>query len=119
MLERAFAVIRALSEAQPDGGRVTRLAKAVGMTQGTVHRILHALIAEGIVEQVSRQWETTPKLTLPCEGSGQRGHRAICPATHAMCAMCGRVMACPDPENRMPDHDRRDILAEIERATDA
>src|SRR5258708_17979700 len=51
MLERAFAVIRALSEAQPDGGRVTRLAKAVGLTQGTVHRILHALIAEGIVEQ--------------------------------------------------------------------
>jgi hypothetical protein len=35
MLQRSFAVIRALAEAQPDGGRVTRLAKAVGLTQGT------------------------------------------------------------------------------------
>src|ERR1700759_1070252 len=51
MLQRSFAVIRALADAQPDGGRVTRLAKAVGLTQGTVPRILHALIAEGMVEQ--------------------------------------------------------------------
>src|SRR5260370_37454222 len=51
VLQRAFAVIRALGEAQGEGARVTRLAKAVGLTQATVHRILHGLIAEGIVEQ--------------------------------------------------------------------
>ena len=50
MLPRAFALVRALASLQTSGVRVTQLAKMVGLTQGTTHRILRALIAEGIVE---------------------------------------------------------------------
>lgn len=93
MLERAFAVIRALSEAQADGGRVTRLAKAVGLTQGTVHRILHALIAEGIVEQ-----DESTKLyrlsvdffALAAQAGNPSGMRTLCrPALLRLCASLG------------------------------
>ena len=48
---RVFAVIRALSAVQTEGGRVTQLARAVGLTQGTTHRLLQSLVAEGMVEQ--------------------------------------------------------------------
>ena len=54
MLARAFALLRALGEMQPRGARVTQLAKAVQLTQGTTHRILRALIAQGMVEQDQR-----------------------------------------------------------------
>lgn len=45
--------------------------------------------------------------TTRCDGSGQRGHRTICPHTHAFCATCGRIMSCPDPGDLMPEHDRQ------------
>ncbi|MBB5541140.1 IclR family transcriptional regulator [Paraburkholderia fungorum] len=93
MLERAFAVIRALSEAQPDGGRVTRLAKAVGMTQGTVHRILHALIAEGIVEQDenSKLYRLSVDFfALAAQAGNPSGMRTLCrPALLRLCASLG------------------------------
>lgn len=93
MLERAFAVIRALSEAQPDGGRVTRLAKAVGLTQGTVHRILHALIAEGIVEQdeSSKLYRLSVDFfALAAQAGNPSGMRTLCrPALLRLCASLG------------------------------
>jgi DNA-binding IclR family transcriptional regulator len=93
MLERAFAVIRALSEAQPDGGRVTRLAKAVGLTQGTVHRILHALIAEGIVEQDenSKLYRLSVDFfALAAQAGNPSGMRTLCrPALLRLCASLG------------------------------
>ncbi|KDR42395.1 hypothetical protein BG61_09915 [Caballeronia glathei] len=53
-MQRSFALIRALA-ASPEGGeRVTQLAKDVGLTQGTAHRLLKALMAEGMVEQDER-----------------------------------------------------------------
>lgn len=51
---RVFAVIRALSAVQAEGGRVTQLARSVGLTQGTTHRLLQSLVAEGMVEQDER-----------------------------------------------------------------
>jgi hypothetical protein len=42
-LERAFAIIKNLSDAKAEGARVTQIAKDVGLTQGTVHRTLQAL----------------------------------------------------------------------------
>ena len=39
MLSRAFSLVRALASFQSSGARVTQLAKAVGLTQGTTHRI--------------------------------------------------------------------------------
>ncbi|RDK03045.1 IclR family transcriptional regulator [Paraburkholderia lacunae] len=93
MLERAFAVIRALSEAQPDGGRVTRLAKAVGLTQGTVHRILHALITEGIVEQDenSKLYRLSVDFfALAAQAGNPSGMRTLCrPALLRLCASLG------------------------------
>ena len=43
--------MRLLSQAPPEGARVTQLAKSVGLTQATVHRTLKALVAEDVVEQ--------------------------------------------------------------------
>ncbi len=93
MLERAFAVIRALAETQSDGSRVTRLAKAVGLTQGTVHRILHALIAEGIVEQDenSKLYRLSVNFfALAAQAGNPSGMRTLCrPALLRLCASLG------------------------------
>lgn len=51
---RIFAVIRALGAVQAEGGRVTQLARAVGLTQATTHRLLAQLVAEGMVAQDER-----------------------------------------------------------------
>ena len=51
---RLFALIRALADAPSEGSRVTQLAKSVGLTQATVHRLLQSLTAEGVVEQDPR-----------------------------------------------------------------
>jgi DNA-binding IclR family transcriptional regulator len=51
---RAFLVIRALAELQAEGGRVTQIARNVGLTQATTHRLLQSLVAEGMVEQDER-----------------------------------------------------------------
>ena len=51
---RVFSVIRALGALQAEGGRVTQIARNVGLTQATTHRLLQSLIAEGMVEQDER-----------------------------------------------------------------
>lgn len=51
---RAFLVIRALAELQAEGGRVTQIARNVGLTQATTHRLLQSLVVEGVVEQDER-----------------------------------------------------------------
>ncbi|MGJ7493261.1 IclR family transcriptional regulator [Variovorax sp. ZT4R33] len=51
---RAFLVIRALAELQAEGGRVTQIARNVGLTQATTHRLLQSLVTEGVVEQDER-----------------------------------------------------------------
>ena len=51
---RVFSVIRALADAQADGARVTQVARNVGLTQATTHRLLQSLIGEGMVEQDER-----------------------------------------------------------------
>lgn len=53
-LQRAFAIVRALADAPPEGARVTQIAKAVGLTQATAHRLLKSLVTEGMVEQNER-----------------------------------------------------------------
>ncbi len=53
-LQRAFLILRALAQAKAEGGRVTQLARATGLKQATVHRLLRTLVAEGLVEQDER-----------------------------------------------------------------
>lgn len=48
---RLFALIRALAQTPTEGARVTALAERVGLTQASAHRLLRALVEEGIVEQ--------------------------------------------------------------------
>jgi DNA-binding MarR family transcriptional regulator len=93
MLPRAFALVRALASLQASGARVTQLAKTVGLTQGTTHRILRALIAEGMVEQDERS-----KLyrlgvdffALAAQAGNPGGMRELCrPALLRLCASLG------------------------------
>lgn len=96
MLARAFALLRALGEMQPKGARVTQLAKAVQLTQGTTHRILRALIAQGMVEQDQRT-----KLyrlgvdffALAAQAGNPGGMRTLCrPALLRLCASLGETI---------------------------
>src|ERR1700758_1435221 len=93
MLQRAFAVIRVLGGIQPEGGRVTRIANAVGLTQATVHRILHALIAEGVVEQDqnTRLYRLSVDFfALAAQAGNPNGMRTLCrPALLRLCASLG------------------------------
>ena len=50
-LHRSFVVLRALAAHQQTGVRVTHLAKEIGLTQATTHRLLQGLVQEGVVEQ--------------------------------------------------------------------
>ncbi|SCK22779.1 transcriptional regulator, IclR family [Variovorax sp. HW608] len=63
---RIFQVLRAISEQQHEGVRVTYLAKALGMTQATTHRILQGLMLEGIVEQADQKKLYRLSLDLFC-----------------------------------------------------
>ena len=96
MLPRAFALVRALASLQASGARVTQLAKTVGLTQGTTHRILRALIAEGMVEQDERS-----KLyrlgvdffALAAQAGNPGGMRSLCrPALLRLCASLGETI---------------------------
>ena len=46
VIQRAFNLIRLMADAPPEGIRVTQIAKLSGLTQGTVHRTLQALIEQ-------------------------------------------------------------------------
>lgn len=48
---RIFSILRALGQHQSEGVRVTHLAKTLGLTQASCHRLLQSLMQEGVVEQ--------------------------------------------------------------------
>lgn len=50
-VSRLFAVLRCLGECPEGGERVTQLARQVGLSQPTTHRLLRSLMDEGMVEQ--------------------------------------------------------------------
>lgn len=51
VLQRAFAVLRVLAEAQGERLRLTDIAARTGQAPATAHRVLQALIQENVVEQ--------------------------------------------------------------------
>ncbi len=51
VLQRAFAVVRALADAKGEKLRLTDIAARTGQAQATVHRVLQGLVQEGMVEQ--------------------------------------------------------------------
>lgn len=72
---RVFALIRALAAVQSEGGRVTQLAQSIALTQGTTHRLLQSLLAEGVVEQDERSKRYRLSMELFClaASAGQAG----------------------------------------------
>lgn len=50
-IRRALAVLRILAAGREDGVPLTEVVRATGLTRPTVHRIVHVLIEEGIVER--------------------------------------------------------------------
>ena len=92
-LPRAFAVLRHLAGASAQGARVTQIAKAVGLTQATVHRLLQGLIAEGMVEQDERSKHYRLGLelfALAARAGNASDLRTLCrPALLRLCASVG------------------------------
>ena len=66
-IPRVFSVIRELTKVHANGGRVTQIARSVGLTQATTHRLLQSLAAEGIVsislnpDSVVETWQRLAK----------------------------------------------------------
>lgn len=90
---RLFAVIRALATVQAEGGRVTQIARSVGLTQATTHRLLQSLAAEGIVEQdpLTRLYRLGIEFFALAAQAGNPGNlRTLCrPALLRLCASLG------------------------------
>ena len=53
-IRRALAVLRILAAGREDGVPLAEVVRATGLTRPTVHRIVHVLIEEGIVERHDR-----------------------------------------------------------------
>jgi DNA-binding IclR family transcriptional regulator len=53
-VRRALAVLRALAEGQEAGVGLSDVARTTGLSRPTVHRIVRALMEEGLVEQNAR-----------------------------------------------------------------
>jgi DNA-binding IclR family transcriptional regulator len=90
---RLFAVIRALATVQAEGGRVTQIARSVGLTQATTHRLLQSLAAEGIVEQdpLTKLYRLGIEFFALAAQAGNPGNlRTLCrPALLRLCASLG------------------------------
>jgi DNA-binding IclR family transcriptional regulator len=78
---RAFAILRRLGATQGEGARVTEVAKAVGLTQATAHRLLQTLVNEGMVEQDERSKLYRLSIdffALAAAAGNPQGLRALC-----------------------------------------
>lgn len=67
-VHRSFVVLRALAD-EKEGVRVTYLAKKIGLTQATTHRLLQSLMLEGVVEQDQQKKLYRLSLDLFCLGA--------------------------------------------------
>lgn len=90
---RIFSVVRALTKVHAEGGRVTQIARSVGLTQATTHRLLQSLAAEGIVEQDARTklYRLSIEFFALAAHAGNPGDlRTLCkPALLRLCASLG------------------------------
>ena len=83
-LHRAVLILRALAHPADDGEpghRVSELAKALGQTQATTHRLLQQLVDEGLVEQqpASRRYRLGLEFfALAARAGDAGGLRALC-----------------------------------------
>ena len=65
VLGRAAAVLRALSTREPGGATTAEVARATGLARPTAHRLLAALLAEGLADRdAAGRWQLGPELYL-------------------------------------------------------
>ncbi|MDJ1158685.1 IclR family transcriptional regulator [Chelatococcus sp. SYSU_G07232] len=92
-LHRAFAIIRVLAASDGTGMRVTQIARESGLTQATAHRLLQALMAEGVVVQGegSRLYRLSVEFFALAASAGNPGNlRDLCrPALLRLSASLG------------------------------
>lgn len=92
-VQRAFAILRALAATQTTGGRITHIAKAIGLTQATTHRLLQSLVAEHMVEQdaaTKRYRLSIDFFALAAQAGNSMDLRGLCrPAMLRLCASLG------------------------------
>jgi DNA-binding IclR family transcriptional regulator len=93
-LSRAFSIIRLLAAADTaEGLRITQIAKAVGLTQATVHRTLQALVAQDVVEQDERSRRYRLSIgffVLAARAGNPMNLRDLCrPSVLRLCASLG------------------------------
>jgi DNA-binding IclR family transcriptional regulator len=50
-IERTIAIVRAVAQGQKDGARLVDIARQLGITKSTAHRILQALVQAGWIER--------------------------------------------------------------------
>lgn len=58
LVQKVGHLLRGLSSSEPDGASTSDLARAASLSRSTTHRLLHALLEEGLVERdtVTGQW---------------------------------------------------------------
>lgn len=95
-IQRTFAVLRALAAAPAEGKRVTQIARDVGLTQATTHRLLQSLMAEHMVEQDERSklYRLGMDLfSLAAQAGNASDLRSVCrPALLRLCASLGDTL---------------------------
>lgn len=66
MVGRVAAVLRAVSQAMPDGAGTSEIASRAGLTRPTAHRLLSSLAEQGFVDREQRtgRWMLGPELYL-------------------------------------------------------
>lgn len=93
VLARAFAIIRLLAQSSAEGLRITEISKSVGLTQGTVHRTLHSLIEQSVVEQDthSRRYRLSIDFfSMAARAGNPMNLRDVCrPSLIRLCASLG------------------------------
>lgn len=74
VLARAAALLRAIGGGQPTGMSTTEIARAATVPRPTAHRLLTALVAEGLVDRdaATGRWSLGPELYLLGAGAAQR-----------------------------------------------
>jgi len=74
VVARVGALLRAVGACEPRGASTTELGRAAGLARPTAHRLLTALVAEGLIDRDAQtgRWSLGPELYLLGAGAANR-----------------------------------------------
>ncbi|MCW2588465.1 MAG: IclR family transcriptional regulator [Mycobacterium sp.] len=74
VVARVGGLLRAVAAAEPTGATTTDLGKAAGLARPTAHRLLTALVDEGLIDRDAKtgRWSLGPELYLLGSGAAHR-----------------------------------------------